>query len=71
MFFLSSTDDSDVFEFNSGNLFCNTLKDYLRLYTQVGLGEFGEGIELFGGKMVRVDDGVIKNLSNIKEPKIG
>ncbi len=40
-----------------------------RLYTQVGLGEFVEGIELFGGKMVRVDGGVIKNLSNIKEPK--
>ena len=35
----------------------------------MGLGEFVEGIELFGGKMVRVDGGVIKNLSNIKEPK--
>merc|ERR1712112_784226 len=32
MFFLSSTDDNDVFEFNNGNLFCNTLKDYLRFY---------------------------------------
>ena len=30
--FLSSTDDNDVFEFNNGNLFCNTLKDYLRFY---------------------------------------
>ena len=30
--FLSSTDDSDVFEFNSGNLFCNTLKDYLHFF---------------------------------------
>jgi len=38
------------------------------LYTQVDVGEFVEGIELFGGKMVRVDGGVIKNVSNIKEP---
>ena len=39
-----------------------------QLYTNVDVGKNVEGVEMSGDKMVRVEGGVIKNLSNIREP---